>query len=128
MRGGGGKRRHESDRSKFTALENHFLNTFFSGLYISSGDLIILGQEIGLDMQMNSRELLIKELLNKSHDAGNLQQVIAGLSRIIDGRISEYHRLSLEYPEAHSQMAKLAQKATGTKSLLARESRGNPYE
>ena len=128
MRGGGGKRRQESDRSKFTALENHFLNTFFSGLYISSSDLIILGKEVGLDIEMNSRELLIKELLNKSHDAGSLQQVIAGLNKIIDGRISEYHRLSLEYPESHGQMAKLAQKANGTKSLLARESRGNPYE
>lgn len=122
------KRRYESDRSKFTALENHFLNTFFSGLYISSGDLIRLGGEVSLPMEMNSRELLIKELLNKSHEAGTLPQVIAGLNKIIDSRIAEYHRLSIEYPEALAQMAKLAQKATGTKSLLARESRGNPYE
>jgi hypothetical protein len=128
MRGGGGKRRYESERSKFTALENHFLNTFFSGLYISSSDLIALGKEVGLQLQMNSRELLIKELLNKSHDAGTLPQVIAGLNRIIDERIGTYHRLSIEYPEAHAPMAKLAQKANGTKGLLAREGRGNPYE
>ena len=122
------QRRYESERSKFTALENHFLNTFFSGLYISSSELIELGRSVELEMQMNSRELLIKELLNKSHDADTLPQVIAGLNKIIDERISEYHRLSLEYPEAHAPMAKLAQKANGTKSLLARESRGNPYE
>lgn len=122
------QRRYESERSKFTALENHFLNTFFSGLYISSGDLILLGKEVGMPMQMNSRELLIKELLNKSHDAGTLPQVIAGLNRTIDERIAAYHRLSLEYPEAQTPLAKLAQKASGTKNLLARESRGNPYE
>ena len=122
------KRRYESDRSKFTALENHFLNTFFSGLYISSGELIALGKSVGLTMEMNSREKLIKELLNQSHDAGTLPQVIAALNKIIDARIGEYHRLSLEYPEAHAPMAKLAQKANGTKSLLARESRGTPYE
>ena len=128
MRGGGGKRRHSEERSKFTALENHFLNTFFSGLYISSAELIALGKANGLDMEMNSREKLIKELLNKSHENGTLTQVIAGLNRIIDERIGEYHRLSIEYPEALAPMAKLAQKANGTKSLLARESRGNPYE
>jgi hypothetical protein len=128
MRGRGGKRRYESERSKFTALENHFLNTFFSGLYISSSDLIALGNEVGMSMQMNSRELLIKELLNKSHDASTLPQVIAGLNKIIDERIGAYHRLSIDYPEAHAPMAKLAQKANGTKGLLARESRGNPYE
>ena len=128
MRGGGGKRRYESDRSKFTALENHFLNTFFSGLYISSSELIAIGKKASIAMEMNSRELLIKELLNKSHEAGTLPEVIAMLNRLIDERISEYHRLSLEYPEAHGPMAKLAQKANGTKSLMARESRGNPYE
>lgn len=122
------KRRYEEERSKFTALENHFLNTFFSGLYISSAELITLGNSNGLELEMNSREKLIKELLNKSHDAGTLTQVIAGLNHIIDERISEYHRLSIEYPEAHAPMAKLAQKANGTKGLLARESRGNPYE
>jgi hypothetical protein len=128
MRGGGGKRRYQEERSKFTALENHFLNTFFSGLYISAGELIALGNSVDLNIEMNSREKLIKELLNKSYDAGTLQQVIAGLNKIIDERIGEYHRLSLEYPEAHAPMAKLAQKANGTKSLIARESRGNPYE
>ena len=121
-------RRYETERSKFTALENHFLNTFFSGLYISAGELIALGKTVGLPLEMNSREKLIKELLNKSHDAGTLPEVIAGLNRIIDARIAEYHRLSIEYPDAHNPMAKLAQKANGTKSLLARESRGNPYE
>lgn len=122
------RRRFETERSKFTALENHFLNTFFSGLYISSSDLIHLGETVGLPMQMNSRELLIKELLNKSHDTGTLPQVIAGLNRIIDERIDTYQRLSIDYPEARAPMTKLAQKANGTKGLLARESRGNPYE
>lgn len=122
------KRRYETQRSKFTALENHFLNTFFSGLYLSSGDLINIGKEVGINMQMNSRELLIKELLNSSHDAGTLPQVTALLNKVIDERIAQYHRISIDYPKTLEPMAKLAQKANGTKSLLARESRGNPYE
>ena len=50
------------------------------------------------------------------------------LNKYIDERIQEYHRLSIDYPGAVKPLAKIAQKANGTKSLLARESRGNPYE
>lgn len=122
------KRRHHEERSKFLSLENHFLNTFFSGLYLSAGDFIAIGRENGLNLQMHSREMLIKDLLNESDKTGTLNGVIAALNRLIDDRISAYHRLSLEYPGTRIALAKLAQKANGTKALLARESRGNPYE
>jgi hypothetical protein len=122
------KRHRHEERSKFLSLENHFLNTFFSGLYLSAGDFIIIGRENGLNLQMHSREMLIKSLLNESDTLGTITNVIASLNRLIDERISEYHRLSLNYPGARIALAKLAQKANGTKALLARESRGNPYE
>lgn len=122
------KRRHHEERSKFISLENHFLNTFFSGLYLSAGDFITIGRENGLNLQMHSREMLIKDLLNESDKMGTISGVIAALNRLIDERISAYHRLALEYPGTRAALGKLAQKANGTKALLARESRGNPYE
>lgn len=122
------KRNHFEERSKFLSLENHFLNTFFSGLYLSAADFILIGHTIGLELRMNSREMLIKDLLNESDNKGTLNDVIAALSALIDDRISTVHRLSLDYPGARASLAKLAQKAAGTKALLAREARGNPYE
>lgn len=122
------KQKQQGERSKFTALENNLLNTFFSGLYLSSADLMNIGKKVGMRIQMNSRELQIKELLNKSYDEGKLPQVISLLSTIIDDRIQEYHRLSLDYPAAREPLTRLAQKANASKSLLARESRGDPYE
>lgn len=122
------KRQHHEERSKFTSLENHFLNTFFSGLYLSAADFIRIGNSNGLTLQMHSREMLIKDLLNESDKIGTVTDVIKALNTLIDERISAYHRLSLEYPGARAALAKLAQKSNGTKALLARESRGNPYE
>lgn len=122
------KKRHFDERSQFFALENHFLNTFFSGLYLSAADFITIGREVGLNLQMHSREMLIKELLNQSNETGKLNDVITAINRVIDERISTCHRLSLEYPSARAPLAKLAQKATGSKSLLAREVKGSPYE
>jgi len=124
----GPRKQGEESRSKFTALENHFLNTYFSGLYLSQGDFMGIAKRLGFDMQMNTRELQIKELLNTAYDRDVLTQAIGMLNNLIDDRIQSYHRLSLEYPNARGILAKLAQKATGTKNLLARESRGNPYE
>ena len=124
-----GPRKHgEESRSKFTALENHFLNTFFSGLYLSQGDFMSIAKRLGIEIQMNTRELQIKELLNTAYDKGLLAEATSMLSNLIDVRIQSYHRLSMDYPHARGILAKLAQKATGTKNLLARESRGNPYE
>lgn len=122
------KKRHIEERSQFISLENHFLNTFFSGLYLSAADFITIGNANGVALQMHSREMLIKDLLNESKKIGTLEGVIASLNRLIDERINTVHRLSLEYPSARNALAKLAQKASGTKALLAREARGNPYE
>ncbi len=118
---------HEEERSKFTALENHFLNTYFSGLYLSQSDLISLAQALGLNMYMNNREMLIKQLLNDCDQKGLLPQLMSALMALIDERVEEYHRLSLDYPQSHTILARLAQKANGTKNLIARENRGNPY-
>ena len=122
------KKHHFEERSQFMTLENHFLNTFFSGLYLSAADFITIGNTNGVELKMHSREMLIKDLLNESNKIGTLQGVIASLNVLIDERITACHRLSLEYPAARVPLAKLAQKATGSKALLAREARGNPYE
>jgi len=122
------KQFHDQQRSKFFSLENHFLNTFFSGLYLSAADFITIAQSNNINLDMHSREMLIKELLNQADSKGILANVINSLNVMIDERISAYHRLSLEYPGARAPLAKLAQKSTGTKSLMAREIRGNPYE
>ncbi len=120
--------RENPTQSKFIALENQFLNTFFSGLYFSATDFISMAAENALQLDMHSREMLIKDLFAESDKNGTLGGAIATLNRNIDDRISTYHRLSLEYPGARAPLAKLAQKASGTKALLAREIRGNPYE
>jgi len=122
------KKHSQSIKSKFTALENHFLNTFFSGIYISANEFINIGKKVDLNLGMNSRELLIKELLNKSDADGKLNQVVELLNTLIQERVDKYNSLSRDYPGSSNMLSNLTQKATSTKSLLARESRGNPYE
>lgn len=122
------KNRYPEMSSQFLALENHFLNTFFSGLYISAADFISIARQNGLVLHMHSREMLIKDLFNESAKIGTLEGVFASLNALVDERIAQLHRLSMNYPTARGPLSLLAQKAMGTKSLLARELKGNPYE
>jgi hypothetical protein len=122
------KHRDYEEQSKFLTLENHFLNTYFSGLYLSAADFIRIASLNGLELCMHSREILIKDMLNETDKLGTINGVFSALDQLIDERITAYHRLSIEYPAARLPLAKLAQKATATKSLLARESKGNPYD
>lgn len=115
-------------KSKFTSIENQFLNTFFSGLYISANEFIDIGAQVGLKMGMNTRELLIKELLNKSDKEGNLGEVVELLNSLVQSRIDKYNSLSRDYPASATMLASLAQKANSTRTLLASQQRGNPYE
>jgi hypothetical protein len=122
-------RKHDrSIKSKFTSIENNFLNTFFSGIYISANEFIQIGKKVELQMGMNSRELLIKELLNKSDANGTLPQVVALLDKLIQERITKYHSLSMDYPGSAMMLSTLAQKANASKSLLAASAHRNPYE
>lgn len=122
------KRRQNHMKSKFSALENNFLNTFFSGNYISANEFIEIGKKVNIPMGMNSRELLIKELLNKSDTNGTLDQVVTLLETLLNERIDTYHELSKNYPATAAMFAMLVQKTKATKSLLNRETQRNPYE
>ena len=127
----GGKRppKHgQQSRSKFTSIENQLLNTYQSGLYISATDFMQIARDNGIEAIMNTRELLIKNLLNTSFDNGTLNSVVSDLVKIIDQRISEYQTTAREYPGAAESFSQLAQKASGIKMLLARETRKSPYE
>ena len=116
------------DRSQFSALENHFLNTFFSGLYLSASDLLLIAKKVNLPLQMNTREQLIKDLLNQSYDANTLAQTTQLLTQLIDERIQEYQKLSMNYQGANSILSNLINRANSTKALLLRESQGSVYD
>ena len=121
-------RRRNHMKSKFSALENNFLNTFFSGNYISANEFIAIGKKVAIPMGMNSLELLIKELLNKSDSNGTLDQVVTLLETLLKERIDTYHNLSKNYPASANMFAMLVQKTKATTSLLNRETQRNPYE
>ena len=122
------KKRSHDVKSKFTALENQLLNTYFSGLYISANEILEIASRVGIALPMNSRELLIKELLNRSDEHEKLDKCVEELSGLIQSRVDSYNELSKNYTGAAPLLALLSKKATATKSLLQNSSKGSVYE
>ncbi len=122
------KKRHQETQSPFQSLENHFLNVFHAGVYISGQELVNVGKQHGFDIPMKNRELVIKNLLNTANDNGKLSEVVADISALIHERIKLLNGYASDYPHAANYLQSLIQRATSTDLLLKRQQRANPYE
>lgn len=103
----------------YGGVQGHLLNTFFSGLYISSAELLQIGREMGFNnLSMTNRELLISEILSQAKKISQISLFARKLSILIDRRISEYRELVEAYPKGSEILLELIQKAISTKKLL----------
>ncbi len=113
------KKEQDEIVSIYGGIEGHLLNTFFSGLYISSAELLKIGKEIGLNsLSMKNRELLIADILAESKRIANISLFAEKLSKLIDERIINYRELIETYPKGGHQLKDLIQKLLVTKRLI----------
>lgn len=114
--------------SRLSMLESHFLNTFFSGVYLGASDMLHVAHSVGIALDMSSRELLIKELFKKSDELGLVAETFGAIKALIDERMAELQSLMQAYPATSETLKKLHSKADASKMLLSQQMRGNPYE
>ena len=122
------KKNFTEKSSPFQTLENHFLNVFHAGVYISGQEMVDIGKKFNYDIPLKNRELVIKNLLNTANDEENLQAVIVELSQLIQGRIKTLTNLALDYPNAAAYLQTIIQRSTSSDRLLKQQQRSNPYE
>lgn len=122
------KRNFSEKPSPFQNLENHFLNVFHAGVYISGQELVNIGKKFDFEIPLKNRELVIKNLLNTAHEEGNLPAVMVELSHLIQERIKTLNTLALDYPHAAGYLQTLIQRSSSTDKLLKQQQRPNPYE
>ena len=122
------KKNFENQPSPFKALETHFLNVFHSGLYISGSEMVNISKNLGYDIPLKNREIVMKTLLATANEKGDLPQVIASLSSLIHNRIDALNALAQDFPNAAPFLRTMIQKSTSSDLLLKRQQRANPYE
>lgn len=122
------KKNFQNNVSPFQSLENHFLNVFHAGIYISGQEMVNIGKKFDYDLPLKNRELVIKNLLNTANDADNLQAVLVELSTLIQERIKTLNALAQDYPASAAYLQTMIQRSTASDRLLKQQQRSNPYE
>lgn len=121
------KRKHE-ETSKYQHLVGQLLTLFFSGVYITSYDMLEIGKKLGYEFPSKHRELILKTLFLECEKENKMHLLIHQLIQLINGRITEYQALSKNYHDIQEVSFLWIQKGHTMIKLLQQHLRANPYE
>lgn len=121
------KRKHE-EVSKYQNSINQLLTLFFSGVYITSSDMLEMAKALEFEFPSKNRELILKNLFLHCEKENKMTQLTQKLMVLLYDRIAQYKALTQQYPNIHEVSALWIQKANTMIKLLQQQSRVNPYE
>lgn len=121
------KRKHQ-EVNKYQHLINQLLTLFFSGVYITSQEMIDLAANLDIELPSKSRELILKNLFLEAEQSGQLEPLLDGLIMLLQERIQQYNALNRDYARIHEIASVWIHKANTMIRLLHQQKRANPYE
>lgn len=122
------KRTSEEQQSKYQHLINQLLTLFFSGIYITTKEMMDIYAKLGYETASKNREILLKNLLTTADKDHKLELAFNELIKIIQKRIESYKDLALNYPNINDISSTWIQRADTTLRLIRQQKRGNPYD
>lgn len=122
------KKRKEDDSSKHQFLINQLLTLFFSGIYITTSDLLRIAKKLGFEMPSKSREIILKNLFAQSEKESKSWLLYDELITLLQSRVLKYREITTSFPAIQSVSGQWARKSNTIIRLLQQEKRGNPYE
>ncbi len=121
------KRKYE-EVSKHQNIINQLLTLFFSGVYITSWDMLEIAKALDFDFPSKNRELILKNLFLHCEKENKIPQLTQQLSLLLYDRIAQYNTLTQHYPNICEVSSLWIQKAHTMIKLLQQQNRVNPYE
>lgn len=121
-------KRNYEETFKYQHLVGQLLTLFFSGVYITSHDMVQIAHELGHELPSKNRELILKNLFLECEKANQMPQLVQKLMALLQMRIEAYSELTQLYPAIHDVSFSWIQKAHSMIKLLQQQLRANPYE
>ncbi|RXJ55460.1 hypothetical protein [Candidatus Marinarcus aquaticus] len=121
-------KRKNQEVNKYQYLINQLLTLFFSGVYITSQEMIDLAANLGIELPSKSRELILKNLFLEAEQRGQLESLLDGLIMLLQERIQQYNALNRDYAGIQEIASVWIHKANTMIRLLHQQKRANPYE
>lgn len=120
------KKRYE-ENTQYQHLINQLLTLYFSGVYITSRDMLDISQKLGFSMPSKSREILLKTLFLQCDEEGKIPQVCEAFVDLLQDRVQQYRALSVNFTGIHAISAGWTGRTNAVIRLLQQQKRGNPY-
>lgn len=116
-----GSEKHPNHQNDYESLEKHILSVYHSAVYITSHDLVVIGRELGYDLPLKERDILLKKMLGNARDDGKLSTLLGKLSLLLKRRAQTYVQLGDEHAKARGVISEWLHKAKATDLLIKRE-------
>ncbi|MCH9814058.1 MAG: hypothetical protein K0U47_08970 [Epsilonproteobacteria bacterium] len=121
-------RKNQKEEIKTTLAEKSMLSLHSSGVYISTRDIVELGNKLEIELPYKTRRIILQKLFIEAKEKEQFANLVALISQMIDTKIQKLLETSQPYPSTSTIIQPLIQKANSTKMLLQRELRLNPYD
>ncbi|MBK3331993.1 hypothetical protein GWK41_02790 [Persephonella atlantica] len=89
-----------------------------SGFYLSRYDLRDIGRTLGVEIPIKERKEMLKDLFIYAKQMEQMKQFLDTIIQFINHRISQYQKITDEYPKSEKFMTSWIKKAKGTIQFL----------
>ncbi len=120
--------KHQNRQNDYESLEKHILSVFHSGVYVSSHDLVQIGNAMGNEYPYKERDILLKKMLGDARENGNFNELLAKLTALLKHRAAIYTELGNTHMAARDVISRWLQKAKTTDRLIKSEISKAHYE
>ena len=110
--------KHKDLQNEYESLEKQLLALFYSGVYISSNDLIGISKKLNYNLPLKERNILLQKLMGDAKKDNKLIELLGYLRDLLKIKGSDYIKLGEKYPYAQNIIGSWLQKAKSTDRLI----------
>lgn len=110
------------------ALQKKLLTLYFSGIYLTSSDLLIIAQTLEIELPSKEREILIKYLFKEALAQNKLEPLLEQIVGLLNQRSENYRTLTIGFPAISPLTSSWVNKINSIKSIIFAMKRKSIYE
>lgn len=110
------------------SLQKKLLTLFFSGIYITSKDLLDIAQKLEIELPSKDREILMKYLFQEVQKTNQVDIFLSLIVELINTRLEAYKKLTIAFPALAKLSTNWMNRANSLKAIIFAQKRKSIYE
>lgn len=110
------------------SLQKKLLTLYFSGIYITSADLIAIAESLEIELPSKEREILMKYLFKEAISQNKLESLLEHIVGLLNVRSEKYRALTIGFAAIAPLTSMWVNKINSIKSIIFAMKRKSIYE